>query len=65
MLWYIWGLIRNNYATLTGAKLTALLLPLSQILPDRRAAFLVHVVWQLEIVASLLLASNDIHLSFW
>lgn len=64
MLWYIWGLIRNNHAKLTGAKLTALLLPLSQILSDRRAAFLMHVVWQLETVASLSLASNDIHQSF-
>lgn len=45
MLRYIWGLISNDDAELTGAKLTVLLLPLSQILPDIRVAFLVHVVW--------------------
>lgn len=65
MLRYIWGLISNDDAKLTGAKLTVLLLPLSQILPDIRVAFLVHVVWQLETVASLLLASNDMHQSSW
>lgn len=63
MLWYTWGLISNTHAMI-WATLTVLLLPLSQILLDIRAAFLVRDVWQLETVASLLLASNNVHLSF-